>query len=517
MDNIKSKNKFITILFLSACIFSIIYILPPFNKDIINYDSAYQYCLTVKSPSEIARLIPEDYSPPLYSIILKLWTLIFGNSLAVMRSASLLVIWGMLFIAAFPIRKAFGKDVSVLCIAMFLFSSVNYMLVSEIRPTFFAYFFVTAACIYSYLAYCEDKKYAYICFTVFSVCAMYTHYIGLLAALAFYITSLTVTLAGKDLRKFKKFLISGIVCAVCYVPWLAVIFKQFGNAQKKYWSNRLENISDFFTKSFLSNYKDFGLGYISMFIEGAIPLCICALIVYAAFKIKNVKSISDIDCLNIKKHREKYLKILYCILLYVLPFAIWILFSVIVHPIMARRYYYIFCGTSMAFFAVLTAELGKKAGVAVLCILSAVNFGISTFNMKSSLESSRFTEMIEYISEENPDGNIAFLHSHEWTLGIMMYYFPEAHHYIADDTWCVLNTYDVFPSDVVNIGKFENIENYEDDFYIFGGDFPDTDYILSDVLSESGEYSEKICFGCEEPYTYQRNWELIYVESNKVS
>ncbi|MBD5384673.1 MAG: glycosyltransferase family 39 protein [Ruminococcaceae bacterium] len=512
-------NSVYVILFACACVLSVIHILPPFDMDIINYDSAYQYWLTVQTPSEIARLIPEDYSPPLYTIIIKLWTLMFGGNLCAMRSASLIAMWGMFFLSAFPIRRAFGNKVSVLCTVFFFFSSINYILVPEIRPTVFAYFFVTAACVYGYLAYLEDKIYAHICFAVFSLCAMYTHNIGMLAALAFYITALAVVLIVKEYKKFKKFLISGVVCAVCYMPWLTVVFKQAGNVQRHYWSTPAEGIRDFFTRSFLPNYNDFGNGYIEQFMEYAVPICSCIFVVVGALgiRLKNVKKLSDIDCLNFKKHREKYSKVLYCISLYVLPFVLWGLFSLLFHPIMAHRYFYIFSGTSMMFFAVLAVRFGKKIGMIALSVISAVNFGISTWNLKVSLEESKFLDMVEYIETENPDGEIAFLHAHEWTLGIMMYYFPNAKHYIADDTWCVLNTYDVFPAEVVNVGELENISEYEDNFYIFGGRFPDTELFLSVDLNKSGKFIEENCFECTEPYTYQKGWNLINVKSKDLS
>ncbi|MCM1330510.1 MAG: glycosyltransferase family 39 protein [Ruminococcus sp.] len=521
MEKIKTHlkaNYIFAVLLVCACVFSVIHIIPPFSEDIINYDSAYQYFLTVKSPAEIARLIPEDYSPPLYTVILKLWTLLFGESLFAMRAASLIVIWGMLFLAAFPIRTAFGNKVSVLCTAFFSFTSINYMLVPEIRPTFFAYFFVTAACVYCYLAYIKESRYAYVCFTVFSVCAMYTHNIGMLAALAFYISALAVTAAGKDRKKFKNFFISGTVCAVCYVPWLTVVFKQFGNVKKNYWSNDGNGLYEFFYKSFLSNYNDFGNGYAVLFMRIAVPVCACVFIVIGVSKmnIKNAKKFSDIDCLNFKKYSEKYLKILLCVLMYFLPFVLWTLFSLLLHPIMAVRYYYIFSGTSMLFFAVLTERLGKKAGVIALTAVSAVSFAVCTVNLKNSLDNSEFLDMVKYIETENPDGDIAFLHTHEWTLGIMMYYFPNASHYIADDTWCVLNTYDVFPAEVLNIGEFENIADYEKTFYIFGGAFPDANYFLSYILLNSGKFNEVSCYECSEPYTYQKGWELINVESQEI-
>ena len=55
--------------------------LPVGAVDCINYDSSYQYALTRHSLPEIWALIPADYSPPLYTLLLKAFTLIAGDSL----------------------------------------------------------------------------------------------------------------------------------------------------------------------------------------------------------------------------------------------------------------------------------------------------------------------------------------------------------------------------------------------------------------------------------------------------
>lgn len=513
-ERFKAHRVFI-IIFLCACLLSVIHILPPFNIDIINYDSAYQYCLTVQSPSEIARLIPEDYSPPLYTILLKLWTVAFGTSLEAMRGMSLLVVFGMLFLAAFPIRAAFGNKTSVLCTALFLFTSVNYKLIPEIRPTFFAYFFITAAGVYSYLAFFKDKKYAYVCFTVFSVCAMYTHNLGLLSAAAFYISVLALSLLRKEFSKTKKFLISGIVSAVCYAPWLAVVIKQFGNVKKNYWANADMSLFRIYSKTFLFNFSDFGDNYISAFLEIALIIALLIFFVVGVLKsgITKAKSLSDIDLLNFKKHRDDYSKILLTALLLAGPIIMWILFSMFFHPIFADRYFYIFSGLALLCFAALTVKLGKKIGVIIMSLIIAASFAISTVNLKAELDNSTFLDMVEQIKSDHPDGDIAFLHSHEWTLGIMMYYFPEAKHYVFDETWCVLNTYDVFPSEVTNVGSVENILDYENEFIIFGGYFPNTDYLLASLLEDTAEITFSKVGDYQEPYTYQGTWGLVYVKN----
>lgn len=514
IKELTKSNRTFTVIFLFASLLSLIHILPPFNADIINYDSAYQYCLTVQPPQEIARLIPEDYSPPLYTVLLKLWTFVFGASLEAMRGMSLLVVFGMLFLAAFPIRRAFGDKVSVLCTALFLFSSVSFKLIPEIRPTFFAYFFVTAAAVYCFSAFFKDEKRDYICFTVFSVCAMYTHNLGLLSALAFYLIALISALLRKELPKVKKFFISGIISALCYIPWLFVVIGQYKNVQKNYWANADISLFRVYSKTFLFNFTDFENDYISRFLEIALIIALLIFFVVGALKgVKNAKRLSDIDFLNLKKHGGEYFKMLFTALLLIGPFVMWILFSTFFHPIFAERYFFIFSGIALLCFAVLTVKLGKKLGVIIISLIAAANFTLAAVNLGTQLQNSDFHKMIAQIEEDHPDGDIAFLHSHEWTLGIMMYYFPEARHYVFEDTWCVLNTYDVFPSEVIDIGELENILNYENEFIIFGGYFPDADYLLGGILEQQLDVTVTKAAECSEPYTYQKIWGLLYVKS----
>ena len=58
------------IIFIAAAALCVFRLLEPFNADIINADSSYQYFLTQKDFAEVLRLIPEDYSPPLYGVLL---------------------------------------------------------------------------------------------------------------------------------------------------------------------------------------------------------------------------------------------------------------------------------------------------------------------------------------------------------------------------------------------------------------------------------------------------------------
>lgn len=510
--NFWRENRLYIILWAAAALLSVVYVLPPLNGDYITYDSSYQYCLTLNSLEEIWRLIPTDFSPPLYAILLKLWTMVFGESLAVMRAFALLPLCGMFFLAAFPIRRAFGGKASVMCTVFFAFSTANFYIVAQIRPTTLAYFFVTAAAIYSYLALFYDYKYAYICFTVFSVLSMYTHNVGMLSALAFYISAFFVALAQKKRRHIIKFLISGAVSAVCYIPWLFVVIQQFGNVQKNYWSNDTYSISRYYDWTIGTCFNDGNNGPLSV---AVIP--IAALIAIISLlsvksnreKLKEIKTFSDVRGLVKNRFSEPAAKTIYVILLFAAPIIVFTLFCILVSPVVSVRYFYIFCGTAVMMIAAGFSQFSGKIGMAVLSALTAITCSLHAVNICSELENATFPEMIEYIrnSAENEE-DIAFIHEHEWTLGIMMYYFPQAKHYIVDETWCVLTTYDAFPSEVINIGDCKNISEYEDEFFFFDRFAPDTEIVFYQ------EYSQDDNFITEDlgTYsTYNQNWRLIHV------
>lgn len=498
----------------SALCFSIFYLIPPFNADIPNYDSTYQYFLTRHDFAEIWELLPADFSPPLYTLLLKLWTMIFGDTLAVMRAFALVPLCGMYFLAAFPIRKAFGGKASVLCTVFFALSSVNFIIVPEIRPATLSYFFVTAAAIYSYIALFFDSRYAYICFTVFSILAMYTHNIGMLAALMFYISAFFVALAQKKYRHVIKFLISGAISAVCYIPWLFVVIQQFGNVKNHYWSKSFSTVSQIYDWTISVNFDDGGSNLLGIAI---IPVAALIAIVSVLSvksnreKLKGVKTLSGFGELTFGRFKEPVAKTIYVILLFITPILAVILFSLIVHPIIVPRYFYIFCGTGLMMIAAGFSQFSGKIGTLVLSVLVAVSFSLHSVSLSNELETADFPEMVEYIRNSAPENEISFIHTHEWSLGIMMYYFPEANHYIFDETWCVLTTYDVFPTEIINVGNCEEMYQYENDFFIFAGSFPDADISLNQVYESSDLYNVDTIGMFSEPYTYKQKWRLMHV------
>lgn len=511
------------IIFIAAAALCVFRLLEPFNADIINADSSYQYFLTQKDFAEVLRLIPEDYSPPLYGVLLKLWTMAIGNSsLAAMRAFSMLPLWGLLFLAAFPIRKAFGGKASIICTAFFTFSSVNFLLVPETRPTILAYFLFTASAVYCYLAFFCEYRYAYVCFTVFSILTMYTHNIGMLGILALYIICVCMSLARKKFRQTIKFIISGAVCGVVYIPWLLVVLKQFGNVKNHFWSSpdlSLRNIYDWTIGEAFNDGNTMALS--NTIIPVALLICIVTLLIPRANRerAKNIRSLKDAGQIIRETGSETVTKALFLILIYVMPIVCFVVFCLVGHPVFVARYFYIFSGVALMNIAAFVSRFSGKGAAAALAAVSAVNCIFTSVTWANNLKKSDFLSMIETLREEEAEnGELSFVHAHEWSMGVMMYYFPEAKHYTSDDTWCVVVDYSIYPAECINIGNFSNIGEYETEAYFFEWELETANGRTSTVISkffDGDGYTIEDLGTFYEPYTYKQYWHLKKVVSSQ--
>lgn len=483
-------------------------IFPQLSVDYINYDSSYQYFLTQHSMGELLSLLPEDYSPPFYAVTLKLFTMLFGETLYMMRVFNLIAAVGMLHLAAFPVRRMFGMKASVLCAVLATVSGVNLSLLPETRPTFFAMYLFMAVGVYSYSALFEGTRSAYVLLTVYSVIAMYTHNVAMLGTLAVYITMLVFALIIRDRRGFKNIFICGVVCAVVYIPWLFVVLYQFGNVQDGFWSSSMPSIVTLFSWTFSSPFEY----YTDMPLR--ILLLVAAAATLAAIALKNLR-ISKLRSLIKPDDSERitpFVRAMYLLCSYVMAVALLFLFTVFVYPFAASRYFNIFSGYIYVIIAAGLAVCGLKVMPWALAAVCGLVFGaeVGKYGTPEITEQAEpIHEMVEDIGED-----AEFLHYHEWSLGTMSYYFPEGVHYVSDDTFTVLQTYEVFTTDVVDVEEMPEIEEYTDDFYVLVSDRMDG-YLAEDVLEQLesdlpdaeiesvGEYIV--------PETYLADFELYHV------
>ncbi|MDE5884630.1 MAG: glycosyltransferase family 39 protein [Oscillospiraceae bacterium] len=459
------------------------------SRYVIAYDSSYQYALTAKSFPELWALLPADYSPPLYAVLLKLVSVIFGEDLTIYRLFNGVALSGIIYLGLFPVRKEFGTTAGYLSAFLAVTSAVNLKLFSEIRPTYLAYFFVTGVTVYAYLAFFRKRRKDLIYFTVFAVLCVYTHNIAMLAAFGIYLVCLIGSVIRKDKKQFLSFLFSGIICAILYLPWLSVLFHQVGNVGNHYWEGYSVSVTLLKTFIFDGMFQVETDLILSVVID-LFPRIAAVLFLLHRVKINTKANMQEFraDMKNVwTKCRSAVLKYGFLAVELIVPLIIFTIINENFHKLATERYFYIFTGIALLLTILPVAKENNKPLCMIFCVLILVNFAGMYVPLLEKKSEIRTEQMVQDIWKAHPDGDIAFLHTHEWTLGIMMYFFPDAKHYIYDDTWTVLTDLSVFPSEVINIGKPENITDYTDTIYLFDMSFPDAPVLDDSQLGKNVE------------------------------
>ncbi|MBD5384674.1 MAG: glycosyltransferase family 39 protein [Ruminococcaceae bacterium] len=456
----------------------------------LSYDSSYQYGLTQHTIPEIWRLLPEDYSPPFYAIALKLYCMVFGHSLVTMRTFSIFAVVGMLFIAAFPVNTLFGKRASFYCLIITFCSASLFNMLHEIRPTIFAMFFYMAVTVYAGLAYSTEKRYPYICLTVFSVLAMYTHNVAMVGTFGVYVVLLLFSLITRNWKKMRSFLICGGICGLLYIPWLKIVLSQITHVEEHYWESDF-NLFDIWGWIFKDFYQsDIGYTTAVFWIEMIIRLLIGTIIfsiILKHIKFKELKTAKKIkDVINFPAEKSVYINISLIFLCLVSSIAVMELVAFFIRNIRAHRYYYILGIVWIVVLAALIGNLGNRYICLVFALILTGNNIINILSVKNDRDASNMSQIVSDVRQRSENEEIRFLHLHEYSLGIMSYYFPEATHYVCDETFTVLRDFDVFDTNVVDIGSIDNIWNYTDKCYVFTTKWVNSDdqYFIVDEMKE---------------------------------
>lgn len=189
------------------------------------FDEAYTVGLMQHPLWEVISLSSYDVHPQLYYILLKLFTLLFGNTLPVMRIFS--SIGGISFAALgiTHIRRDFGARAGFWFSFCALFSGCTLYYCLQIRMYTWSAFFTSLALIYAFrMGTRAEERRDRICFLVFSVCAAYTHYFALFTVAAANLLLLYRT--RKATLPQKVWLQNAAVQIGAYLPAVFVLLRQ---------------------------------------------------------------------------------------------------------------------------------------------------------------------------------------------------------------------------------------------------------------------------------------------------
>lgn len=246
------------------------------------FDESYSVAIIKHSFAEICRITANDVHPPLYYFMLKIFTLIFGNDIIVMKVFS--VISSILFasLGFTHIRKILGDKAGIIFTILAIFTPAMLDNADEVRMYGWAIYFVTLCGIYAYKAYISNSNKDWILFGVFGILSAYTHYYALMG-IAF--VNLFLIIAVIRRKRVAKCFIVAISEIILYIPWIAVLLGQIINVSHGFWISI--NYKTIFSEILQFYFSGSSIHNLNLFISYSIA----ALFLY--FLIRSIVNKSD--------------------------------------------------------------------------------------------------------------------------------------------------------------------------------------------------------------------------------
>ena len=403
----------------------------------------------------------DDTLPPLYNLLLKLVTDIFGYHVPVMKLFSASCMIATTTIGAFLVKKRFGFKASTVYILALTFMPNMLFFGVEIRMYSLGFCFATLSGIYAYECILEPSRKNWSLFTIVSVLSGYSHHFAFVTVGFIYLSMLLYFIltvraadkqespAGDSAEKLplsgRKGLHAWLCCLavtfVLYLPCLIVTLKQ------------LKRVNGYFsmpdvTPAVFVKYMRYP------YTVGFTPISLILLMTVAVLFVRLVYDL-------FQKRTDGYFA-LACFLIYygVLVFGT-IVSKLMTANIFVDRYLFFAHGLLWLFFAIEAARLKKPLYIGILIL--ELSIGIVTLSAAYRSEyAPGADDLITYLHENVQEGDILYTIEDAEGLSLSLPFYDErltnyeelselkqlaaAHPDVS--IWCaVLDDYDYSPAE----------------------------------------------------------------------
>lgn len=414
------------------------------TRESLWYDESYSAAIVNHSIPDIINMTAGDSHPPLYYLMLHVFTLVFGRSVLALRAFSAL---GAVALAAWgfgPVRRALGNRFALIYTFVTFALPITFSMAQEARMYTWAAFFVTGSALYGYLAYKDGLRRDWIIFGLCTLAAAYTHYYALLAAVIICVIIFIAMLIEK--KRIVPFLCSAGAAAAGYVPWVFILAGQMGRVGSNFWippvtgevirNTLVYPFSNKFSYKLSSPLSD-------SFVDAALYVSAAFILFGIIFRI-------------IKKDQSVKLAVL-AAAAFILTIGAGIIASSVIRPVLVERYMVTVLGLFILALSFGIGALGKRvlpiAGCAVILALSLPQTG---FVIKHR-ENGPMAEAQAYLDPLLEPGDV-FLHTDEHTMGTFCYYFPGSmNYYYQQEGYYVFSNFDALKPNGVVIGSLGDI------------------------------------------------------------
>lgn len=383
-----------SILTISILLCTIAYVSFIFNTNVW-MDEAFTASLAHNSFMGVLYFSMKDTLPPLYNIILKLTTSIFGYTIPVMKLTSVvpmiltMILGSRVLIKRFNLTTAVSFVLSITAMPLMFYYGV------EIRMYSLGFLFATLSGIYAYEVICESSRKNWILFTIFSVLAGYSHHFAFVTVGFVYLYLLIYYIIFDRKNTVRWFKCLGFTFLL-YFPCMIVTLKQLGN------------VSGYFSMPDVT---------IPLFIQYATYPYMAGVLTASILCLVLVVICIILSMLHIIKKKEAFKDDIYSILCFSVYYGV-LVFGTIVSKIMTAnifvdRYLFFATGLLWLFVAIQIGKLPAKINYIFIAVI--IFIGICSYKVEFSIEYSESgDEEIAYLAENVSYGDIFYgLGGHE--------------------------------------------------------------------------------------------------------
>jgi len=382
-----------------------------------------------------------DMQSPLYYLLLKLYGVIFGNSIGVLRSFSALGVIATAMLGFGPLKRLLGRDVGVIFAIVWLILPVNFSRAMEIRMYPLSAFFTMGTVLFGFLVIKENNFRDWIRFFLFSAVGIYTHYYAALAILYFWISMFFMFLFKKDNKSLKLLSTFGTALFIAYLPWFYFFVANTDRIHEVIYVTEI-------------NIEDILLAPFSIYLDKFSTIPSVLFYFFALVCIISVSAIVwGIYCSFVLKERE-LLFIAWGIFLFLGVFVTEVLIALFFHPLFEARYIYpvipllvleIVCGIKKMRSNKVKEIVLSLFFIGILPEIYCIALGVYDVPVKQAVENLR-----EVVKKED-----VFVHMNQLTGVVFSYYFRDNMH--------ILYTSPL----VTNYGYIKTYKTYEPELFSF--------------------------------------------------
>ena len=360
----KNENIYAAILlsvFLFLCVFSL-------TKSSVWHDEGYTATLIQKNYGAVIRDTGLDVHPPLYYLILKAWSQIFGSTVFALRFFSVVCMFGAVVVTWRIFRKIFDPKNALYALSFMAIGPFLVRYGQEMRMYGLAAL-ITAISTWLWLKLqdSEKKSKATLIFYGFMIAAgMYTQYFFVLVPMI-HIISLLFEPGKKFKQKSAAMLAywpSVAVATALFLPWLPTVLKQFGSVYNQFWIGPVgvETLTSTPIAMMILKKQFQMLGW-----RGLLAIVTILMVVFGLKKYKDVQKTS-----------AQRLMFLYALLP---PVLLFVLSLPPMQPAYQDRYMSFFAPMFYSCLAIGVVNLAKKQNIKVFLVsIFVVAFGYGQFN-----------------------------------------------------------------------------------------------------------------------------------------